>query len=518
MVATSLLLWPVAGTGLVLPGRRGRAGRGLPGRGAPRCGAAPRAPRTSADPADAAVPLLEPLPLAAVRRGRARPAADPLSRTTPIRRSPGPVVGSAFRCCGRVGLQGAVVGSAFRCCGRVGLQVLWSGRSSGAVVGSAFRCCGSRWRPGVVVPFAFGGAGGGFALGGAGSGSAFGTAGVRVGLRNGWVRVGLRNGWVRVGLRNGWGPGPPSEGLWCAGYGDPVGGWHTSSGAWTSYSLSLLPVSCPRPPSTAPLRPPHPTRRTRLPPFDPASHQADTVVHFAERPPGSATESWIQAEKPGVSTTTIHESPTEPPPSPPLPPPPPPQPPPGSTSRQPSRRPGPRVGNRAAARVHESEPSRCPGPRVGNRAAARVLESTTEAAARVHESATEAAARVHERATEPPPWSTTWWPSRHFGSPLDERSTPDPQHRGQPPPDPSTSDGLGGECAARKVRPNGQGGCFGHRMAVHRGWSRGDTALFVRGLRRVCGRLRGVLPLTSSLSDVPIGRSVEGVPRLGGRR
>ena len=33
-VATSLLLWPVASTGLVLPGRRGGAGRGLPRRGA----------------------------------------------------------------------------------------------------------------------------------------------------------------------------------------------------------------------------------------------------------------------------------------------------------------------------------------------------------------------------------------------------------------------------------------------------------------------------------------------------
>ena len=47
MVATSLLLWPVADTGLVLPGRRGRARRGLPGRGAPDVAARRAAPRTS---------------------------------------------------------------------------------------------------------------------------------------------------------------------------------------------------------------------------------------------------------------------------------------------------------------------------------------------------------------------------------------------------------------------------------------------------------------------------------------
>ncbi len=87
MVATSLLLWPVADTGLVLP-RRGRGARGgLPGRGAPAVAphAGHRGPQR--DPADAAVPLLEPLPLAALRRGRARPAADRLSHSRRSRRA-----------------------------------------------------------------------------------------------------------------------------------------------------------------------------------------------------------------------------------------------------------------------------------------------------------------------------------------------------------------------------------------------------------------------------------------------
>ena len=63
MVATSLLLWPVADDRLVLPGRRRRARRGVPRRGAPAVAPDRAAPRTLvADPADAAVPLLEPLP------------------------------------------------------------------------------------------------------------------------------------------------------------------------------------------------------------------------------------------------------------------------------------------------------------------------------------------------------------------------------------------------------------------------------------------------------------------------
>ena len=57
----------------VLPGRRGGAGRRLPGRGAPDVAAHRGHREPQRDPADAAVPLLEPLPLAAVRRGRLDP-------------------------------------------------------------------------------------------------------------------------------------------------------------------------------------------------------------------------------------------------------------------------------------------------------------------------------------------------------------------------------------------------------------------------------------------------------------
>ena len=68
---------------LGLPGRRGRARRGVPGRGAPDVGAAPGAPRTSR----VIQPMRlfhssQPLPLAALRRGRARPAAHPLTQKT----------------------------------------------------------------------------------------------------------------------------------------------------------------------------------------------------------------------------------------------------------------------------------------------------------------------------------------------------------------------------------------------------------------------------------------------------
>ena len=73
----------------VLPGRRRRAGRGLPGRGAPDVAPHPRHRGPQRDPADAAVPLLEPLPLAALRRRRARPAAR-LIRRRAARRSAHP--------------------------------------------------------------------------------------------------------------------------------------------------------------------------------------------------------------------------------------------------------------------------------------------------------------------------------------------------------------------------------------------------------------------------------------------
>ncbi len=74
MVAVSLLLWPVAGHRVAVPGR-GRGGRcGLPGRGAPDAGPclAQRQPHRRA--ADAAVPLVQHVPVAAVRRRRGGPA------------------------------------------------------------------------------------------------------------------------------------------------------------------------------------------------------------------------------------------------------------------------------------------------------------------------------------------------------------------------------------------------------------------------------------------------------------
>ena len=48
MVAVSLALWPVAGTGLVYPVAAAVLGAGVPARGAPDVGAGPGAPRTSA--------------------------------------------------------------------------------------------------------------------------------------------------------------------------------------------------------------------------------------------------------------------------------------------------------------------------------------------------------------------------------------------------------------------------------------------------------------------------------------
>ena len=80
MVATSLLLWPVAGTGWLYPVAAAVLGAGLPRRGRTGCGARPSGTEDLArDPADAAVPLLEPLPVAAVRRRRAGPADHPLT-------------------------------------------------------------------------------------------------------------------------------------------------------------------------------------------------------------------------------------------------------------------------------------------------------------------------------------------------------------------------------------------------------------------------------------------------------
>ena len=79
MVAVSLALWPVAGTGLVYPVAAAVLGAGVPGRGPPDVGPDPGHRGPQRDPADAALPRLQPLPLAALRRGRARPAAHPLS-------------------------------------------------------------------------------------------------------------------------------------------------------------------------------------------------------------------------------------------------------------------------------------------------------------------------------------------------------------------------------------------------------------------------------------------------------
>ena len=66
---------------LALPRRGRRARRCLPGRGPPDVATDPghRGPRR--DPADAALPLQQPLPLAAVRGRRARRAPDPLRHT-----------------------------------------------------------------------------------------------------------------------------------------------------------------------------------------------------------------------------------------------------------------------------------------------------------------------------------------------------------------------------------------------------------------------------------------------------
>ena len=95
MVATSLLLWPVADTGLVYPIAAARPRRRLRGAGPPAGAARPghRGPR--GHPPDAPLPQQQPLPLAAVRRGRHRPAAalthgsDPAPLSLPKRRGAG---------------------------------------------------------------------------------------------------------------------------------------------------------------------------------------------------------------------------------------------------------------------------------------------------------------------------------------------------------------------------------------------------------------------------------------------
>src|SRR3954451_13474418 len=71
--------------GLSARGRRAR--RGLPRAGPPDVGACPGHRGPHRDQADGALPRVEPLPLAAVRGGRARPAAHPLSDTRRWRRA-----------------------------------------------------------------------------------------------------------------------------------------------------------------------------------------------------------------------------------------------------------------------------------------------------------------------------------------------------------------------------------------------------------------------------------------------
>ena len=66
----------------LLPDRRGRPGRRLPGRGPPDVGPHQGHREPGGDPADAAVPRLQPLPVAALRRRRALAAAVARSAVT----------------------------------------------------------------------------------------------------------------------------------------------------------------------------------------------------------------------------------------------------------------------------------------------------------------------------------------------------------------------------------------------------------------------------------------------------
>ena len=89
MVATSLLLWPVADTSLFYPLAAAVARRRLPGAGPPDVGPRPRDREPLGDPADAALPHLEPLPLAALRRRCDRPADLALGAPSGSRSPPG---------------------------------------------------------------------------------------------------------------------------------------------------------------------------------------------------------------------------------------------------------------------------------------------------------------------------------------------------------------------------------------------------------------------------------------------
>ena len=78
MVAVSLLLWPVAGTGAVYPVAAVVLGAGFLLEAHRMWAPDPGDRGPERHRADAAVPLLQPLPVAAVRRRRAGPAADSL--------------------------------------------------------------------------------------------------------------------------------------------------------------------------------------------------------------------------------------------------------------------------------------------------------------------------------------------------------------------------------------------------------------------------------------------------------
>ena len=85
MVATSLLLWPVAGTGWFYPLVAVVLGAAFLVESHLLLRRAAGHRRRRGPQADAAVPLVEHVPLAAVRRGRARPAAAALTRPPPGR-------------------------------------------------------------------------------------------------------------------------------------------------------------------------------------------------------------------------------------------------------------------------------------------------------------------------------------------------------------------------------------------------------------------------------------------------
>ena len=84
MVATSLLLWPVASTGWLYPVAASVLGAVFLVQAVLMWRRSIGTEELSRDPADGAVPLLQPLPVAALRRRRARPARHPLRRGSAV--------------------------------------------------------------------------------------------------------------------------------------------------------------------------------------------------------------------------------------------------------------------------------------------------------------------------------------------------------------------------------------------------------------------------------------------------